>query len=167
MRRRVAMVLTAALLAVAACSVPPMKEYAYPRWGFAVSLRAAPRVTERAASTTPTLAAAIKVQLSQAGRVYTATASDISTYTGGDETMLGMVPRAMAGADGAVSTVTYVATGKVVGREAIVERKGQDRQRVRVFVQGKRLYSISAQSVLGPDDPEVTEFLDSFRLLGG
>jgi len=46
MRATTSALLAVLLLALAACSVPPLKTYAYPVWGFSISLRAAPIVTE-------------------------------------------------------------------------------------------------------------------------
>src|SRR6201995_2257660 len=42
--------LAPAVLALSGCSVPPLKDYAYPAWNFAVSFRAAPKVTDMPAS---------------------------------------------------------------------------------------------------------------------
>ena len=53
-----------------------------------------------------------------------------------------------------------------MGREFLLDRPGRPAARVRVFVANKHLYEIIAQSALGPDDPETSNFLASFRLLG-
>lgn len=158
MRTIVMTVLASMLLAAAACSVPPSKEYAYPAWGFAASFRAAP--TESAASPR-----GFKVSSLNAGRALWVEVADGSASPKSDEEVLREFPQVLA-QGGTLVSQTYVATGKVMGRELLIDRAGQATQRVRIFVAHRRLYAISAQSPLGPKDPEVETFLTSFRLLG-
>jgi hypothetical protein len=162
-----AMVLTVALAALAACSVPPLKPYAYPAWGFAISLRAPPKVVEIPASADGATPRRIALTLIDAGRSYDLSATDASKSTKSDDQILSEVPKAMAeGVGGTLGSETYVATGQVVGREFTIDKPGQATARVRIFVAHRRLYEIVSQSTLGPDDPEVTTFLDSFQLTG-
>jgi hypothetical protein len=161
-----AVVLAGALAALAACSVPPLKEYAYPAWGFAISFRAPPTVTDIPASPDGARPHKMVATLTDAGRAYDLSVTDVSVSTKSDDVFLGEIPRSMAeGVGGALGPVTYVAAGQIVGREFKVDKPGQATARTRVFVTHRRLYEIVAQSTLGPDDPEVTTFLDSFRLL--
>ncbi|MDR3511684.1 MAG: hypothetical protein P4L73_08625 [Caulobacteraceae bacterium] len=156
-----------AVLAVSACSLPPWKEYPYPAWGFAASFRVPPKVTETPASADGATPHNIVVEAVQGGRRLVVAATDASTSTKSDDQLLSQVPQAMAESQGGkVGTVTYVAIGKVVGREAMIELPDKTTQRVRVFVAGKKLYQLAAQSPLGPQDSEVVQFLDSVRLTG-
>jgi hypothetical protein len=158
-------VLAAALSALAACSVPPLKEYVYPAWGFAISFRAPPTVTDTPASPDGATPHRLALTLTNAGRSYDLSATDASKSSKSDDQILSDVPRSMAeGVGGTLGPETYVAAGAVVGREFKVDKPGQATARVRIFVAHRRLYEIVSQSTLGPDDPEVTTFLDSFRL---
>src|SRR5437868_12486462 len=88
--------LAAALPALAACSVPPSKEYAYPAWGFAVSLRAAPVATTtpgRSASDPP---AGFKVESMNAGRAFAVEVADGSGSAKSDDEVLSEFPRVLA-----------------------------------------------------------------------
>ena len=162
-----AIVLAAALVALSACSVPPLKPYAYPAWGFAVSFRAPPTVVETPASADGATPHSIALTLVNAGRSYDLSATDASKSAKSDDQILSDVPRSMAeGVGGTLGPQTYVATGQVVGREFKIDKPGQATARVRIFVAHRRLYEIVSQSTLGPDDPEVTTFLDSFQLTG-
>jgi hypothetical protein len=158
--------LGALLLALTACSVPPLKTYAYPAWGFSVSLRSAPTVTQSPASTTGGPSGGIKVESNAAGRDFLITVADGSASTKSDDQILSEFPQFLA-QGGTLTSQTYVATGAIVGRDVLIDRPGQETQRVRIFVSHRRLYEVSAQSSLGPQDPEVNTFLDSFQLTGG
>ena len=158
--------LGALLLALAACSVPPLKTYAYPAWNFSISLRSAPTVTQQPATTTGGPAGGIKVESNAAGRDFVVSVADGSASGKSDEEILSQFPQFLA-QGGTLTSQTYVATGAVTGRELLIDKPGQETQRVRVFVSHQRLYEISAQSSLGPQDPEVNTFLESFQLTGG
>jgi hypothetical protein len=156
--------LAALMLALAACSVPPLKVYAYPAWGFSISLRAQPTVTETpGANGRP---GGIKVEALVAGRDFLVAVADGSASPKSDDEILSEFPQSLADG-GTLTKQTYVATGAVTGREVLIDKPGQETQRVRIFVSHRRLYEVSAQSSLGPTDPEVDEFLDSFQLTGG
>ena len=156
--------LTIALLALTACSVPPLKTYAYPAWGFSVSLRSAPTVTNTPAPDGHP--GGIKVESNAAGRDFLVTVADGSASTKSDDQILSEFPQFLA-KGGTLTSQTYVATGAVVGRDVLIDKPGQETQRVRIFVSHRRLYEVSAQSSLGPQDSEVNTFLDSFQLTGG
>jgi hypothetical protein len=154
----------AGMLALAACSVPTAKEYAYPAWGFAVSLRAKPTETASPARVAAGPASGFKVALENAGRAYVVEVADGSASSKTDDQILSEFPQALA-QGGTLNKLTYVATGPVMGREFLIDKPGQATERVRIFVSHRRLYEIAAQSPLGPTDPEVDAFLGSFRLL--
>lgn len=156
-----------ALGVVAACSVPPQKEYAYPAWGFAASFRSPPTQSETPASADGSAGRTITVEAVDAGRDELVHVIDGSGSTKTDDQALADAPGALArSVGGAVGSMTYTASGNVTGREFQLSRPGRPAARVRIFVAGKRLYEVIAQSTLGPDDRFVTEFLDSFRLTG-
>lgn len=67
--------------------------------------------------------------------------------------------------NGTVRAVTYKAVGDTMGREMLVDRKGETTVKQRVFVKGNCLYLVFGSAVGGPDDEEVTHFLDSFKPL--
>jgi hypothetical protein len=166
MRAITSVMLTTLLFALTACSVPPLKTYAYPAWNFSISLRAAPTVTQQPGSTTGGPAGGIKVESNAAGRDFLVTVADGSASGKSDDEILSQFPQFLA-QGGTLTSQTYVATGAVTGREVLIDKPGKETQRVRIFVLHQRLYEISAQSSLGPQDPEVTTFLDSFQLTGG
>jgi hypothetical protein len=160
--------LVAALVVLGGCmpSVRPLKEYSYPAWGFAVSLPAAPVVTDTPASADGVHPHTLMLEVRDAGHDYVVAATDASQTTKSDDEILNTVPGKVAEAGGAtVSMTTYVATGAVVGREARLDKPGQAPLQLRVFVAGKKLYQVSAQSTHGLKDPETARVLDGFRLL--
>jgi hypothetical protein len=161
------LVLTLAMLAVSACSSPPpLKEYAYPSWGFAVSFRGPPKETDHPASSDGAEAHTFLVESSVAGRDELVNVIDGSGSTKSEDQALSDAPAILASSvGGALGPMTYVATGKAMGREFLLTRPGRPAARVRVFVFNKHLYEIIAQSTRGPDDPETSSFLASFRLL--
>src|ERR1700722_14959861 len=160
-------VLTLAMSAAWACRpVPPLKEYAYPSWGFAVSFRGAPKETDYPASADGTKAHTFLVESALAGRDELVNVIDGSGSSKSEDQALSDAPATLASSvGGTLGPITYAATGKVIGREFLLNRQGRPPARVRVFVANKHLYEIIAQSPLGPDDREIADFLASFRLL--
>jgi hypothetical protein len=162
--RAVAAAFVAAPFVLSGCSVTALKAYVYPAWGFAASFRSAP--TE--AASPPRVAggppAGFKVEAFAAGRDLLVSVADGSGSPKSDDEILSEFPQALA-QGGALTSQTYIASGPAVGRELLIDRPGAPTQRVRIFVWQRRLYEVSARSSLGPKDPEVIEFLDSFRLL--
>jgi hypothetical protein len=163
MRATTSALLAVLLVALASCSVPPLKTYAYPAWGFSISLRAAPTVTLTPAAAAGGGSGGIKVEAVVAGRDFLVAVADGSASPKSDDEILSEFPESLA-QGGTLTKQTYVATGAVTGREILIDKPGQETQRVRIFVSHQRLYEVSAQSSLGPTDPEVDEFLDSFQL---
>ena len=163
MRTTIFIGLTAA--ALGACQAPPpFKAYSYPAWGFSASFRAAPKETDY-----PPTARGHRTMLVEsllAGRDNLVYVVDGTGSTKPDEDVLNDAPKTLAtSVGGTVGPMTYAATGKVVGEEFTLTRPDKPAARVRIFVANKHLYEVISGSTLGPDDPEVTEFLDSFRLL--
>jgi hypothetical protein len=161
-------VLTVAMSAAWACTpVPPLKEYAYPSWGFAVSFRGPPKVTDSPAASDGSTVHTLMVESSLAGRDDLVNVIDGSGSTKSEDQALSDAPATLASAiGGTLGPITYAATGKTIGREFLLTRQGRPPARVRIFVANKHLYELIAESTLGPDDPETANFLGSFRLLG-
>jgi hypothetical protein len=156
-----------ALIGVAglwAC-VPTAKptEYAYPAWGFAAAFPAAPKVTDRPATTQNNHIHNFSAETRQADLYLTAIAYDTSTSDKGADEIMSEVAQAMA--KGGTLTQTYTAVGQTVGREIRVEKAGEAGIRMRLFVVGKRFYEVGGQSRLGDKDARIIRFMDSFRLL--
>ena len=160
--------LTLAVTVASACSSPPpLREYVYPAWGYAASFRAQPKETDYPASADGTKRHTFLVESTLAGRDDLVNVVDGSGSPKSEDQALSDAPAALASyVGGTLGPITYVATGKVVGREFVLNRPGRPPARVRVFVSNQHLYEIIAQSALGPDDPETSSFLSSFRLLG-
>ncbi len=161
-------VLTVVMAAAWACTpVPRLKEYVYPSWGFAVSFRAPPKETDTPAASDGTTAHAFLVESSLGGRDELVNVIDGSNSTKSEDQALADAPATLASAvGGTLGPITYAATGKVIGREFLLNRRGRPAARVQIFVANKHLYELIAQSDRGPDDPELTTFMALFRLIG-
>ncbi len=141
-----------------------MKAYAYPAWNFAASFRSAPQVRDIPASASGPHA--ILVESHAGGRDFLVEAIDGSASAKSEDQALSDAPGNLAAAvKGTLGPMTYAAAGKVTGRAFTLARPGRPTAMVRVFVEKKRLYEVIAESALGPDEPEVAEFLNSFCLL--
>jgi hypothetical protein len=165
MRKLLVTALTLALaLALAACNAPPMKEFAYPAWGFAISFWSPPQVTE-----TPAAAGqphSLLLDTKQAGREF---AISVEEGVRPDVTIDQIGPffaRTTAQPMGGdVGPMTYVSTAQgVLGREFAITQNGKPLATIRTFLANDRFYEIVVQSALGPDDPAVKDFLGSFRV---
>jgi hypothetical protein len=164
MRRLASLAIVLVAFGMTACNAPPMKEYAYPAWGFAASFWSPPKVTDsRASGSEPHY---LLVESEQAGRQF-------AVYAGeglhADATIDAVGPdaaqRFAKAMGGEVGPMTYASTAAgVLGREFEIDRNGKPYAAVRVFIANGRFYEVGAQSVLGPDDPAAKDFLDSFRI---
>jgi hypothetical protein len=165
MRSVVIAAVAAGLLALSACKAGPAAAptaYANAAWGFSVSFHGAPKVTETPATADGKTDHVLVVENTAGGRDELVRAIDGSGSTSSDDDALSSAPAALAKAvGGTLGPITYSATGKVVGREFLLNRTDKPAMRVRVFVANRRLYEIIAQA---PDDAESTAFLDSFKL---
>jgi hypothetical protein len=150
-----AALLIAAMVVIGACA-PKWREYAYPGQGFAISYSATPKATQKPG--------AFVVQATRGADDYEVTVSCDQTTDRTDEQLVD------AGVDlwrqqCDIQSPTYVATGKVMGRELRVSKPDAPTAAVRIFAAHKCLYQVVGVSNKGPTDPVVTHFLDSFRLL--
>lgn len=153
------------VLGLAACQ-PPLKEYAYPAWGFAASFPASPKVTDQPASADGTSPHSLIVETTVAGRDFAATAADASASDKTPDQILADAPPLVAkGLGGEVTSTTYVATGGVTGREVRFSKDGKPFMVMREYVAQGHLYEIGATSILSLDDPAVKAFLNSFKLI--
>jgi hypothetical protein len=160
--------LFAGVLALSACSVPPFKEYAYPAWGFAVAFRGPPKVTDIPATADGKGRHGFLVESVLAGRDDLVNVVDGTGSPKTEDQALNDAPNNLAkSVGGTLGPITYAATGKVMGREFLINRAGRPSARARVFVSHQHLYEVISQSSLGPDDPDSTMFLDLFHLLPG
>jgi hypothetical protein len=158
-------VIATALVALAACAPPGPKEIAYPSWGFAASFPMTPTVTDTPASPRDGQPRTFQSELSEPGLTLVVAASAVPPKKTVDQ-ILDETPNAMAaGAEAALKSEVNVSTGKVPGREFLIVKAGELTQRARIFVAGGRLYQVVGASSKGPNDPDVTAFLNSFRLL--
>jgi hypothetical protein len=157
----------AALIALASCGAPPpFVDYSYPAWGFAVSFRGRPNVTEYPASADGKSRHALLVESVLAGRDDLVSVVDGTGSPKSDDEVLASAPSALAAyVGGTAGPIAYAASGNVIGREFLLSRPGKPTSRVRIFVANQHLYQLISQSALGPDDPEVASFLAGFRLL--
>jgi hypothetical protein len=159
--------LTVAMAAAWGCTpAPPLKEYVYPAWNFAVSFRGAPTVTDSPAAADGSTVHTLLVEAAVAGRDNLVNVIDGSGSTKSEEQALSDAPATLASAMGGTNgPITYAATGQTIGREFLLNRPGKPKARVQIFVAKKHLYELIAQSDRGPTDPETSNFLASFRLL--
>ena len=151
--------------ALAACKpAPPFKEYAYPAWGFAARFWAPPQATETPAA--PGQPHGLMLESKQAGRDFVVS---VGEGVRPDVTIDVIAPvyarRAAKAMEVDVGPQTYAATGQgVLGREYALMKNGKPYATIRAFLANGRFYEVAAQSVLGPDDPAVKDFLDTFRI---
>ncbi len=169
MRIVTALLFGSCLLVQAACTKPPaLTEHVYPAWGFAAAFRDPPKETDMPASADGTQRHTFLVESAAADRDNLVVVIDGSGSSKSDDQALADAPATLASsAGGTLGPITYVATGAVVGREFSITRPGKPASRVRVFVARQHLYEVIAGPDHGPDDPEITRFLDSFRLTAG
>jgi hypothetical protein len=109
--------------------------------GIAISFRSPPTLTDTPASATepPELA----TMLTNAGRAYDLSVTDASSSAMSGDTFLSELPQSMGqGVGGTLGPVSYVASGRLVGRAVKIDRPGQANARMRVFVTHRWLYKI-------------------------
>lgn len=161
---RTPLVILVALAALAACRAPPMKDYAYPKWGFVADFWAPPEATETPAG--PGQLHSLLLDSRQAGRDFGVMVTEgIRPDVNIDEIGPDAAHRFAVAVGGEVGPETYAATGQgLLGREYAITKNGKPFATVRTFVSKGRFYAVGAQSVLGPDDPAVKDFLDLFRI---
>ena len=162
MRKTLAIVLAA--LALAACKPPPMKEYVYPKWGFAASFLGPPDVTETPPA--PGRPHGLEVESKEGGRDFiVAVGEGVRPGITIDEIGPDYARKAAKAIGAEVGPESYASTGQgVLGREYLLKKNGQPDFTIRSFLANDRFYEIGAMSPLGPDDPAAKQFLDSFRI---
>jgi hypothetical protein len=160
--------IAAAALALASCAPKPLKEYSYPAWGFAVSYRAPPTVSDTPASAKDGTPRTFHVEGQESGRDFVVDVEDAANANQTPAQMIAAVPDAIvASSGGTIVAHSNVTLGGVTGNDVTIDRgAGAPAMRVRVFYANTKLYQINAQSSKGADDKEVTDFFNSFRFLG-
>lgn len=155
----------AGLLALGACKpAPPFKEYAYPAWGFVARFWAPPQAVD--APPGPGKPHSLMLESKEAGRDFVVLVME-GVRPGVDIDEIGPAyARQAATALGAeLGPETYASTGEgVLGREYAFNKNAKPYATMRAFLANGRFYEIAAQSPLGPDDPAVKTFLDTFRI---
>jgi hypothetical protein len=166
MRAFKAAVLTASLLALAACSAPQWKAYNYPAWGFTVSFKTPPAVTETAS--TATSPHSIQAEATQDGVHLVVIAIDSQAEGKSDQQLLADIPEDMVRSSGGTVRSSVNATAdKVAGREITIDHGADPAERARVFVVKGRVYQVVTQTPDGSDNTtDAAQFLDSFHLTG-
>lgn len=162
MRKPIAVLV--AVAALGACNAPAMKEYAYPKWGFAISFGAPPEVTETPAA--PGKPHFLLLESKQAGRDYVVSVREgVRPGVTIDEIGPAMTRQAAQAMGGELGPETYESTAQgVLGRGYVITKDGKPFATVRAFLANDRFYQVGAQSALGNDDPALKDFLDSFRI---
>jgi hypothetical protein len=157
--------LVATALALAACKpAPPFKEYPYPAWGFVARFWGPPQVVE--APPGPGKPHSLLLESKEGGRDFVVSVGE-GVRPGVDIDQIGpdYAQRAAKAMGGEVGIETYASTGEgVLGREYPITKDGKPYATIRAFVANGRFYEIGAQSPLGPDDPAVKGFLETFRI---
>jgi hypothetical protein len=154
------------LLALGACGggAAP-KPYENPAWGFGVTFHGDPKVTEAPASAGNPKS--FSAEAKAGGRDYVVSVTDATVSGKTPEQLLDAAPQATAdGEGGTLKTPTYVATGKIMGREFVVTRPNLPLERDRIFVANGRFYQLVTQSPYGAKDTETQKFFDSFHIAG-
>jgi hypothetical protein len=156
-----------ATLALAACK-PPMKPYDYPQFGFRASFPSPPKITDRPGWPDGSEVHADIVESSGGGRDFAVWVGDVSRANLSiDELTDGAAKHVADGLGGEPGVRTYVATSEgVMGREVPIKKQGAIFVNMRVFLAGGRFYEVVGNSSMGPDDPAVRAFLDSFHVTG-
>lgn len=159
--------------AVVACALlltscaKPWKPYSYPAWGFAVSYRDPPTVTDTPASPKDGTPRTFRVEGVQGGRDLVVEVEDASASTKTPAQMLSEVPdEIVTSSGGTITAHANVTVDGVTGRDVTIDRGGQPTMRVQVFVANNKLYQLNTQTTTEGDDKEIDQFLASFHFLG-
>ena len=166
MRAVVAAGLAVSLLALAGCSSKPAqwKVYDYPAWGFGVSFKTPPTVTETPASAQSTHSFQAEAQQGEIDLVVIAEDSQAAGKT--DAQILADIPDEMvSAAQGTYKSSGNVTVGKAAGRDLVIDRGANPTEHARVFVVNGRVYQVITQTPPGDDPADANKFLESFHFL--
>ena len=105
-------------------------------------------MTQQPATATGGPAGGFKVESNAAGRDFVVSVADGSASGKSDDEILSQFPQFLA-QGGKLTSQTYVATGAVTGRELLIDKPGQETERVRIFVSHKRLFEVGKEAVAG------------------
>jgi hypothetical protein len=162
-----AVILTA--FAIAACKPAPLpvKQYAYPSWGFKASFQTQPVIKDEPASADGSTPHNFLAEAHTHDYDFVVTAFNVAQSPSDLDTLSDDLGSRLAKASGRqVEGTTYVATFEnLMGREIQVSKDGKSFATMRVFVAGNRFYEVYAASNHGPSDPAVVDFLYSFHAL--
>ena len=158
-----AILLAALVLDGCNLATPAAKDYAYPAWGYKISLPGTPVETKQ-----PGPPKAERVEASTDGRHFAVWAADVSNTGMSLDDLAKAASGFIAKQMGATAGVpAYAATGDgVMGREYQLTASGKWRATLRVFLAGGRFYEVIGSSASGEDDPVLKDFLSSFHTTG-
>jgi hypothetical protein len=160
-----------AMLALAACSRPTTR-HDYPAWGFAAAFPTPPKLTETPASADGATVHSLLVETDNGAEdlvIFVADGAKSGKTLDEFTDTLGPILAQSVG--GKVQGKTYVATvqteNQAMGREITITKNDRPLVFVRVYQVGHLFYEVTGKSILGPNDPTVKAFLDSFVILPG
>jgi hypothetical protein len=163
------MAVVLAAFAVAACKPTrlPVKEYAYPAWGFKASFQTQPVIKDEPASADGTTPHNFLAEAHTHDDDFVVTACDCSQNPADIDGLSDYLGQHFAtGVGGKVEGKTWVATFEnLMGREIRISKDGKPYATIRVFAAGNRSYQVIAVSNYGPSDRAVIRFLYSFHAL--
>ena len=123
-----------AIVALASCSKPTFKEYAYPDLNFAATFQAPPKVTVTPAAKDGATPASTLVDSDAFGLDFAVNVIDASSATESTDEMLDAAPDAVAQARSMdVGPRTYAAVGRINGREVRFDKDGKPVMLMRFF----------------------------------
>jgi hypothetical protein len=168
MRVRPGLVAGFMALSLASCTQAPMKDYAYPAWGFRASYPAPPKITDTPAAADGSSARTFVAATVTGGRDFGVSVNDASGSTTDIDALTDvLIPMMSKGFDAVAGTRAYVATADgVLGREVVFSKNGRPYIDVRMFLANDKFYAVTASSDLGLDDPALKDFIISFHITG-
>jgi len=155
----------ACCLALGACS-PPMREYQYPVYGFAISFPSPPKETDQPSDgkSGPRI---ILESTAAGGRDFVIETYDLRSYFAyaSKDVMASAVQENADKLGGVVSSETPISTSSYSGRQYQLSKNGKPTTVLREFLAGSKFFIVAAASDIGPNDPAIDAYFNSFRLL--
>lgn len=157
-------------LLLSACkpAPPPIKEYAYPAWGFRASFPSAPVESSKPGSADGSTPNADLVEANDGHHDFAVWAADVSKTSASLDDLASSAAQHVSEASGSTAGIpTYAATSEgATGREYQLSQGGKWYATMDVYLVGGRFYEVIGRSALGKDDPAVKSFLISFHTHG-
>jgi hypothetical protein len=155
-------------LGLASCAPAPMRDYAYPVWGFSASYPAPPKLTDTPAAADGSSARTFVAETVSGGRDFGVSVNDATGSTKDIDALTdALIPMMTKGFDAVAGAKAYAATAEgALGREVLFSKNGRPYMDVRMFLANDRFYVVTASSNFGMDDPALKAFMASFRITG-